>query len=81
MKVVLILNPDLFPLYNIYPYWDRQAWANSVDPDQMLQNAASDLDLHYLQFIQQILDIIGSKMNWPSKLDFQLFSGLCVHCS
>ena len=23
-------------------YWDRQAWANNVDPDQMLQNAASD---------------------------------------
>ena len=32
--------------------WDRQAWANSVDPDQMLQNAASDLGLHCLPLIQ-----------------------------
>ena len=23
-------------------YWDRYAFANSVDPDQMLQNATSD---------------------------------------
>ena len=23
-------------------YWDRQAFANSVDPDLMLQDAASD---------------------------------------
>ena len=35
--------------YHIYPkYSDRQTWANSVDPDQMLQNAASDLGLHCL---------------------------------
>ena len=27
-------------------YWDRQAWAHSVDPDRMPQNAASDQDLH-----------------------------------
>ena len=27
-------------------YWDRYAFANSVEPDQMLQNAASDLALH-----------------------------------
>ena len=34
-------------------YEDRQVWANSVDPDQMLQNAASDLGLHGLPLIQQ----------------------------
>ena len=32
--------------YHIYPnFLDRQAWANSVDPDQMLQNTASDQGL------------------------------------
>ena len=36
----------------IFPkYLDRQAWANSVDPDQMLQNAASDQGLHCLPLI------------------------------
>ena len=28
-------------------YWDRQAWANSVDPDQMPQNVASDQGPHF----------------------------------
>ena len=23
-------------------YWDKQAWTNSIDPDQMLQNVAFD---------------------------------------
>ena len=26
---------------------DRKAWANNVDPDQMLQNVLSDQGLHY----------------------------------
>ena len=44
--------------YHINPkYWDRQAWADSVDPDQMLKNKASSQDLYCLQFIQQFLDI------------------------
>ena len=31
----------------IFPkYLDRQAWANSVDPDQMPQNVASDQGPH-----------------------------------
>ena len=34
-------------------YWDRQAFANSVDPDEMLQNAASHLGLYCLPYIQQ----------------------------
>ena len=38
--------------YHIYPkYLDRQAWANSVDPDQMPQNVPSDQVLHCLPFI------------------------------
>ena len=35
-------------------YLDRQTLANSIDPDQMLQNAASDLGLYCLQLIQQL---------------------------
>ena len=29
-------------------YWDRQAWANSVDPDKTSQNAPPDQGLHCL---------------------------------
>ena len=32
-------------------YWDRQAWANSVDPDQMPHSAASDQGLHFLPLV------------------------------
>ena len=32
--------------------WDRQAFANSVDPDQMPQNAASDQGQHCLTYKQ-----------------------------
>ena len=53
----LAVSPDFsshFVPYFIYPtYSDRQAWANSVDPDQTPQNAASDLGLHRLPLIQQ----------------------------
>ena len=34
-------------------YWGRQAWTNSVDPDQTPRNAASDQGLHCLSLIQQ----------------------------
>ena len=34
-------------------YWDRRAFANSVDPDQMPQNAASDQGLHCLPYMQR----------------------------
>ena len=37
-------------------FWDRQASADSVDPDKMLQNAASDQAVHYLPFNLQLLD-------------------------
>ena len=42
---------------------DRQAWANSADPDEMLQNTASHDGLHCLPLIQQFLDTTsGSKL-------------------
>ena len=45
-------------------YLNRQAFANSVDPDQMPQNVASDQDLHCLHTYSHILDISrGSGMN------------------
>ena len=42
-------------LKNVYypnnpKYWDRQAFANSVDSDQKLQNMVSDQGLHCLPF-------------------------------
>ena len=39
--------------YNNLKYWDRKAFANSVDPDKMLQNAASDQGVHSLPYILQ----------------------------
>ena len=36
-------------------YWDRQAFANSIDPDQTLQNVPSDQGLQYLPYKQQYL--------------------------
>ena len=52
--------------YHLNPkYSDKQAWANSVDPDQTPQNAASDQGLHGLQLIQQSLDApTRSQMNF-----------------
>ena len=44
-----------------------------MDPDQMLQNAASDQGLHSLPLIQQFLDsLTGNKM-----LGFFLFFFVC----
>ena len=37
-------------------YLDKQASANSVDPDEMLQNAASHQGLNCLSLIQIFLD-------------------------
>ena len=37
-------------------YSDKEASANSVDPDQTLKNATSDQGLHCLPLIQQRLD-------------------------
>ena len=40
-----------FAVYQFCPiYWDKQAWANSVHPDQMLHYAASVLSLHFATY-------------------------------
>ena len=49
---------------------DREAWASSLDPDQMLQNAASDQRLHCLPLIQQFLH---SSLSIDSKMDLFKF--------
>ena len=47
-------------VYFVYHmYSDRQALANSVDPDEMPHNVASHLGLHCLPLIQQFLDTIS----------------------
>ena len=59
-------NPRVNHYYRIYHmYLDRQAWANSVDPDETPQNAASHLSLHCLPLIQQYLDTTScSELYW-----------------
>ena len=47
-----VLGVDLIKL-RYFTYSERQAWANSVDPDQAPQNAASDQGLHCLPLIKQ----------------------------
>ena len=56
----------VLPTYHIYLiYSDRQAWANSIDPDETPQNAASHLGLHCLPLIQQFLDTTSrSELYW-----------------
>ena len=44
--------------HNIPKYWDRKAWANSVDPDQMPQNVASDQGLYCLPLLKQYTDML-----------------------
>ena len=58
MSHVIVLPTYSWILYNrIYrKYSDRQAWANSVHPDETPQNAASHQDLHCLPLIQQFLN-------------------------
>ena len=58
------IQKEIMKGYHIYPkYWDRQSLRNSVDPDQMLHSAASDLGLHCLPLIQQYFDI-PEEVNW-----------------
>ena len=47
------LKSDLSTVFNLYS--DRQARANSVDSDEMPQNAMSHHGLHCLPLIQQFL--------------------------
>ena len=53
-------------IYRIYHmYSDRQALANSIDPDETPRSAASHLGLHCLPLIQQFLDTTsGSELYW-----------------
>ena len=52
---------DRIPYLTMYS--DRHAWANSVDPDETPQNAASHQGLHCLLIVQQFLDTTsGSKL-------------------
>ena len=44
-------------------YLDRQAWANSVDPDQMPQNASSDQGLHCLPLTQHFY-MYSQEVKW-----------------
>ena len=50
----------MYPKYS--KYWDRQAWSNSVDPDQMPQKLVTHMCLH-LSVIQFLDASIGSKMS------------------
>ena len=48
----------------VYPkYSDRQARANFVDPDQTLQNVASDQGLHCLPLLRQFYGIPAGREN------------------
>ena len=59
-------------------YSDRQARANSIDPDEMPQNAASHLGLHCLQLILQFLDTTsGNELYW---FKFQNIYGKELRC-
>ena len=53
----IVLN---FREYHNNPkYWNRQAFANSIDPDQTLQNAVPDQSLHCLPYIGQYFRYIN----------------------
>ena len=53
-----------YSVWNFSPYhnnpknWDSQAWTNSVDPDQTSNSMVSDLNLHCLLLIKQLLDTL-----------------------
>ena len=54
-SVVFLSSPAEKAYFNYPKYWNSQAKTKSVDPDQMLHSAASDLDLHCLPLIQQFV--------------------------
>ena len=50
--VCMLSDETVEHLYHNNPkYWDRYVFVNSVDPDQMPQNVASDQSLHCLLYI------------------------------
>ena len=52
-KIQENINCSIYRISHMYS--DRQAWANSIDPDETPQNAASHLGLHCLPLMQQFL--------------------------
>ena len=46
-KILILLNYN-----NKLKYWDRHAFANSIDPDQTQHNAVSNQGLHCLPYIK-----------------------------
>ena len=54
---IIFPSPAELPFYRMYS--DRQTWANSVDPDETPQNAASHQGLLCLPIIQQFLDTVS----------------------
>ena len=61
MRLIYGLGTMTTTTYSIYSmYLDRQAWANSVDPDEMSHSAVSHQGIHCLPIIQQFLE--SSKM-------------------
>ena len=63
---------------NNLKYWNRQACANSVDPDQMPHNVASDQCLHCLPYIQQYFRHISSKVEKVVKWNVSSFRASMV---
>ena len=54
-----------------------QLFANSGDPDQMPQNAASDLGLHFLP----IIPLWDSRLQWVNVLKFHIPKFLEYACT
>ena len=50
-KLILVDSNYIQSYCNNHKYWDRQAWANSVDPNQTSQIVASDQGLQYLPLV------------------------------
>ena len=58
--------------YNDRKYWERQA-ANSVNPDQILQNMASDLDLHCVTH-PALFRLKSSKMEYQIRPNYRTYT-------
>ena len=60
MVLFIVNNQNYFNLGQVL----KQVLTNCVGPDQMPQNVASDLDLHYSSLIVQFLDtFVGGQMD------------------
>ena len=66
MGTTAFINKYFYSIHTcIYPkYFNREARANSADPDQTLQNAAANQSLPILPLIKKCSDLLeGSKMD------------------